>query len=42
MGQHVRVPDSGAIVELTIKTTPPLADPLGLRALQHHVVQRPA
>jgi hypothetical protein len=31
MGQHVRVPDTGAIVELTIKATPPLAEPIGPR-----------
>jgi hypothetical protein len=31
MGQHVRVPDTGAIVELAIKTTPPLAEPIGAR-----------
>ena len=31
MGQHVRVPDSGAIVELAIKATPPLVDTLGPR-----------
>jgi hypothetical protein len=30
-GQHVRVPDTGAIVELTIKASPPLAEPLGPR-----------
>jgi hypothetical protein len=29
MGEHVRVPDTGAIVELTIKATPPLAEPIG-------------
>ena len=29
MGEHVRVPDTGAIVEFTIKATPPLAEPLG-------------
>ncbi len=34
MGQHVRVPDSGAIVELTIKATPPLAEPIGPRLFQ--------
>jgi hypothetical protein len=31
MGEHVRVPDTGAIVELTIKATPPLAEPIGPR-----------
>jgi hypothetical protein len=31
MGQHVRVPDSGAIVELAIKAIPPLTDALGPR-----------
>ena len=31
MGQHVRVPDTGAIVELAIKATPPLAEPIGPR-----------
>jgi hypothetical protein len=31
MGQHVRVPDTGAIVELTIRATPPLAEPIGPR-----------
>jgi hypothetical protein len=31
MGQHVRVPDTGAIVELTIKATPPLTEPIGPR-----------
>ena len=31
MGEHVRVPDTGALVELTIKATPPLAEPLGPR-----------
>jgi hypothetical protein len=30
MGEHVRVPDTGAIVELT-KATPPLAEPIGPR-----------
>ena len=29
MGEHVRVPDIGAIVERTIKATPPLAEPIG-------------
>ena len=31
MGEHVRVPDTGALVEIAIKATPPLAEPLGPR-----------
>jgi hypothetical protein len=37
MGQHVRVPDSGAIVELTFTATPPLAEPM--RPRQFRIVR---
>jgi hypothetical protein len=34
MGQHVHVPDSGVVVEITVRATPPLAEPIGPRRLR--------
>lgn len=34
MGQHVRVPDSGVVVELTVRATPALTEAIGPRLLR--------